>query len=193
MLAHADAGGDTALTLAAAKGHAAFMRLLLEHPSADAAAMLVHADSAGWTDLGLAASEGRVDAMRVLLDHPSADAAAMLAFRTPEGGSAITLAAGVAAGSSSGNSSFAPLLLLLRRVAVEPQPCADQQAHMTKVLKMCHGGQKALLNVDQPDDSRDECVRLICNLLVSPGCPAALPWMEEEPPPCRALAPVCAL
>ncbi|KAG1678622.1 hypothetical protein FOA52_012629 [Chlamydomonas sp. UWO 241] len=153
MLSHANSDGCTVLTNAAKAGHLDVMRLLLDHP----AAMVVITN--GSTVLMVSVENSQLDVMRLLLDHPSA--AAMLAVRTPKGASALTVAAGVAAGSSTGHSSFAPLLLLLRRVDLGPQPCAAEQAHMTKVLKTCHGHQKALLNIDQPDAARDECVRLL--------------------------------
>ncbi|KAG1680930.1 hypothetical protein FOA52_009889 [Chlamydomonas sp. UWO 241] len=56
-----------------------------------------------------------------------------------------------------------PLLLLLRRVAVETHPSSGQQVHMTKVMfKMCDGPQsRRLLDDDQPDAFREECVRLL--------------------------------
>jgi hypothetical protein len=122
-----------------------------------------HAHGCGqaWRHRALAASEGQFDVLRILLDHPSADPAAMLVHAGADGDTALIVAAHNAARSSPGNSSFAPLLLLLRHVAAEPQPCADQQAHSSRVLQACHGDQKALFNVDQPDDSRDECVRLL--------------------------------
>jgi hypothetical protein len=138
------------------------LRLLLDHPSADPAAMIMHKLRLGSTALMVAAHKGNEGILRLLLDHPSADATAMMAARTPAGFSALTAAADFAAEASPNDSSrrsYAPLLLLLRRVAAEPQPCADQQAHMSRVLQACHGDQKALLNNDQPDDARDECVR----------------------------------
>ncbi|KAG1657859.1 hypothetical protein FOA52_014616 [Chlamydomonas sp. UWO 241] len=163
MMAHMDANGRTALMLAAAKGHAGGMQVLLDHPSANPAAMMMHANNCGFIALMHAAAKGHAGTMQLLLDHPSVNVAAMLAVRTPSGASALTAAAGFAIGSSL-NREYAPLLLLLRRVDVGPQPCAAEEAHMTKVLETCHGNQKALLNVDQvdqPDDPRDECVRLL--------------------------------
>jgi ankyrin repeat protein len=66
------------------------MRALLEHPSADPAAMLMHADSQhGFTALTLASRNGRLDAMRALLDHPSADPAAMLMHSDSDGRAAL--------------------------------------------------------------------------------------------------------
>ncbi|KAG1668510.1 hypothetical protein FOA52_012104 [Chlamydomonas sp. UWO 241] len=46
---------------------------------------------------------------------------------------------------------------------MEPQPCNDQQAHMTNVLEIlfqCRSS-KALFDSDHPDDARDECIRLL--------------------------------
>ncbi|KAG1678731.1 hypothetical protein FOA52_012770 [Chlamydomonas sp. UWO 241] len=71
--------------------------------------------------------------------------------------------------------SCAPLLLLLSRVAVQPQPSdAAEQAHMSKVMEaLCQGpGSKQMFDDDQPDDDRDECVRVLiacgARILLSP-------------------------
>jgi hypothetical protein len=63
-----------------------------------------------------AARKGDYATMRLLLDHPSADLAAMIALRSSASESALTAAAGFAAGTSP-SASCAPLLLLLRRGA----------------------------------------------------------------------------
>jgi hypothetical protein len=142
------------------------MCLLFDHPSANAADMMMHKDSDGYTALTLSARFGHVDAMRLLLDHPSADAAAMIAVRTPGGSSALTAAADFAARSHRA-CACAPLLLLLRRVAAEPQPCDDaQQAHMSKVMeRLCTGARSEQLFVDnEPDDARDDSIRLLLSL-----------------------------
>ncbi|KAG1681541.1 hypothetical protein FOA52_014047 [Chlamydomonas sp. UWO 241] len=59
--------------------------------------------------------------------------------------------------------SFAPLLLLLRRVAAQPQACDAQEAHMSRVMDALMQGplSGAKAGDDQPDDARDECVRLL--------------------------------
>jgi hypothetical protein len=186
MLALSDNDGWTVLEMASYAGHVEAMRLLLDHPSAGAKAMMVHANKAGWNSLKLAALQGKSEAMRLLLDHPSADAASMMVARSTEDDSALTAAAGFAAGEPTGTAhalitrSCAPLLLLLRRVAVDPQPCDAQQAHMSRVMEaLCQDIQvedeeeddedeeheehfRSLFDDDQqPDDARDECVRLL--------------------------------
>jgi hypothetical protein len=95
----------------------------------------------------------------VEVPHLINDAAAMLAVRTPAGTSALT----AAAAQSSRACACAPLLLLLRRVAVEPQPCDDaQQAHMSEVEELCTGARSEQLFVDnQLDDARDEWVQAV--------------------------------
>jgi hypothetical protein len=144
------------------------MRLLLDHPSADAAAMMMHGCSAhGRTALMYAAWQGNVEAMRLLLDHPSADPVAMMAIKTTDGASALTAAAQFAVGQPTGQPtparSCAPLLLLLRRATAEPQPSDAQQAHMTIVMEtFCRGPlTKEMFEDDQPDDVRDECVCML--------------------------------
>ncbi|KAG1669304.1 hypothetical protein FOA52_014865 [Chlamydomonas sp. UWO 241] len=68
-----------ALWEAVGGGHVDVMRLLLDHPSTDAAAMLMCRDvEDGWTALMAAEARGDLDGMRLLLEHPCADAAAML-------------------------------------------------------------------------------------------------------------------
>jgi hypothetical protein len=127
---------------------------------------------------------GKVDAMRLLLDHPSANPPAMLAFDSTHGKSAFIAAAKFAAESPpydghAPTHPCAPLLLLLRRIAVEPQPSDAQQAHMTKVMEaLCqdilvdeeeddededeHEERfKSLFDDDQPDDARDESIHLL--------------------------------
>jgi hypothetical protein len=161
--------GFTALMWAAISSRMASldaMRLLLDHPSADPAAMLMHGDSNGTelTALMITVLLGNVDAMRLLLDHPSADPAAMMVVRGPSGTSALKFAAMRAAGSLPyfrTPPSCAPLLLLLRRVAAEPQPSDDQQAHMSMVMEALRCDPRKLLDDDKPDDARDECVRLL--------------------------------
>jgi hypothetical protein len=161
--------GFTALMSAAKEGHVDVLRLLLGHPSAEPATMMMLTTSKGSTALMYAARNGMLNTMRLLLDHPSADAAAMIAARSTAGDSALTLAAHFAAGQPITSSrapprSCAPLLLLLRRVAVEPQPCDAQQAHMSKVMEaLCCSGPRSneMFGSDQPDDARDECVRML--------------------------------
>ncbi|KAG1656409.1 hypothetical protein FOA52_009387 [Chlamydomonas sp. UWO 241] len=55
---------------------------------------------------------------------------------------------------------------------MEPQPCDDQRARMTRVLEeLCQGPcSKALFANDQSDDVRDECIRL----LLEPGAQGAV-------------------
>jgi hypothetical protein len=165
--------GFSAFMWAAAAGHVECMRQLIEHPAADAAAMMMLGNADGTTALMLAAQAGHIECMRQLLDHPSAADAAMLAVRAPGVAiaSALTDAAAFAAGSTvwlgprpAPTRSCAPLLLLLRRVAVEPQPGGDaQQAHMSKVMQvLCQGPRSnELFDDGTPDDVRDECVRLL--------------------------------
>jgi hypothetical protein len=59
--------------------------------------------------------------------------------------------------------SCAPLLFLLRRVAVQPQPCDAQEAHMSRVMETLMEGPRsgALFDDDLPDDARDESLRLL--------------------------------
>ncbi|KAG1664275.1 hypothetical protein FOA52_009777 [Chlamydomonas sp. UWO 241] len=152
--------------------------------------MMMLASDDGMTALMAAVDNGRVDAMRLLLDHPSADPAAMLAFDSTREVSAFIAAARLAAASSfygrhpsfysrHPSSPFAPLLLLLRRTAVEPQPSNAQQAHMIRVVEALSEArdveeddeeeedeeqeqkQVTLFDDDQPDDARAECVRLL--------------------------------
>jgi ankyrin repeat protein len=92
LLVLTGARANSALKHAAAGGHVAAMRLLLDHPSADPAAMLMHADHMGYTALVDAAMGGHVGAMHLLLDHPSADAAAMMLL-TSDGAIVLTRAA----------------------------------------------------------------------------------------------------
>jgi hypothetical protein len=159
--------GWSPLILSAQNGKVDAMRLLLDHPCADPGAMMMHSNKLGATAIMRAAETGFADAVRVLLDHPSADPAAMVAARTSGGWSALMFAAGFAAGQrdfgESPPCSCAPLLLLLRRIAVVPKPSDAHQAHMTEVLEeFCHGPlSNEMFGSDQPDDARDECVRLI--------------------------------
>jgi hypothetical protein len=167
--------GSTALMFAVQGGRMDAMRLLLDHPAADPAAMMRHTNSLGSTLLVMSAINGHVDAMRLLLDHPSADAAAMIAHRTTNGISALISAAAFAASvpdacmnaasapaAQARSWDYAPLLLLLRRVAVEPHPSDAQQDHMTLVMEfMCASPPRRLFDVDQPDAVREACVRLL--------------------------------
>jgi hypothetical protein len=144
MLMAADEKGKTALMYAAMCGSVNALRLLLDHPSADAAAMMMVTNSGGSNALMFSAFCGQAAAMRVLLDHASADPAAMMAARSTNGVSALTAAAWFAAGRPTGYPralprSCAPLLLLLRRVAVEPHPNDAQQTHMSKVMDAVPG------------------------------------------------------
>ncbi|KAG1667353.1 hypothetical protein FOA52_001413 [Chlamydomonas sp. UWO 241] len=174
MMMLANSSKDTALLIAAWKGDVDTMRLLLDHPSADAAAMMILKQHDGCDALMLAAQEGHVDALRLLLDHPSADVAAMMATRSAEGISAVMAAAGFAACQPTDRyrdtRSCAPLLLLLRRDAVELQPSDAQEAHMTKVMEvLCQEVEEEeeeeervkLFVDDHPNDARDECIRLL--------------------------------
>jgi hypothetical protein len=161
--------GSNALMAAAQEGRVEAMRLLIDHPSADAAGMMMHADSDGYTALAYAAQEGHAAAMRLLIDHPSADAAAMIMHADSYGSTALSIAAGFAAGQPTVSPrapptrSCAPLLLLLRRVPVESQPNDAQQAHVSKVMEVLHGGPRSnvMFGSDQPDDVRDECIHLL--------------------------------
>jgi hypothetical protein len=60
----------------------------------------------------------------------------MIALRTLSGDCALTVAAEFAAALSSSSKTWQALLLLLRCVAMEPQPCDAKRAHMTKVLEI---------------------------------------------------------
>jgi hypothetical protein len=166
-----------ALVAAASNNRVDAMRLLLDHPSAHPSAMLTLKYLDGFTVLMSAAGEGHVDAMRLLLDHPSADPEAMMAQTSHQGFTATRQAAMFAAvlyGAYGGrpNSSYklppcAPLLFLLRRTTVDPQPSDAQQAymskHMTEVMEALSLAprSKQLLYDTKPDDTRDECVRLL--------------------------------
>ncbi|KAG1665807.1 hypothetical protein FOA52_015300 [Chlamydomonas sp. UWO 241] len=169
---HLPTDGRTALLEAAETGQGVqveAMRLLLDHPSADPGRMLMHTHNRVSTALMLAASGAHADATRLLLDHPSANAAAMVAVRRPGGASALTAAAEWAVGADYPSESFdstrscEPLLLLLRRVAVESQPCDAQRAHMTEVLTVMGQGpqSQALFSDAKPDGVRDECMRML--------------------------------
>jgi ankyrin repeat protein len=176
--------GISALMLATWGEHVDAMRLLLDHRCADAAAMMMHTDDFGRTALFLAAQTGCVDACRLLMEHPSASAAMMAS--TDDDHSVLIAAAKFAAGVTDPDDwdppatipSCAPLLFLLRRVAVDPQACDAQQEHMTKVMEVLSQRRLDLhwdvdnddepqqvevgpLSVDQPDSARDECVRLM--------------------------------
>jgi hypothetical protein len=192
MMMLSDNHGRTCLMAAAFRGHVEAQRLLLDHPSADAAAMMMLRDAHGMialmpaasygnadamhmmldhpsAALTFAAEKGNMDAMRVLLDHPSADAAAMMELGVGvEGTTALGFAAFFAVRALDGSDPglrprCAPLLLLLRCVAVVLQPCAALKAHMSKVMEaLCLGPHSsAMLGIDQPDDVRDECIRLL--------------------------------
>jgi hypothetical protein len=148
------------------------MRVLLEHPSADPAAMLAHTAGDGWIAYTMSALRGHVDAMRLLLDHPCADPADAMLACTEYGYSALKLAAAFASdeeydGREPGlyytERSFAPLLFLLRRITVQPQPCDAQRFHMNVVVERLMRGEQAgvLFDDSKPDDARDECVRLL--------------------------------
>ncbi|KAG1655179.1 hypothetical protein FOA52_011488 [Chlamydomonas sp. UWO 241] len=168
---------------AAKGGHVDAMRLLLNHASADVATMLI-ASSGGWTALMLDSRNGHVDAMRLMLDHPSATPAAMLVFDSTHEVSALIAAAEFAAKSSphdghAPTTPCAPLLLLLCSVTVALQPSDAHQAHMTRVVEVLSQArdvegeeededdeeqeqkQVTMFDDDQPDDARDECVRLL--------------------------------
>jgi hypothetical protein len=113
--------------------------------------------------------------MRLLLDHPSADAATMMAVAN--GYSPLVAAAEFAVHNAGYcDLSFAPLLFLLRRVTADAPSDDAHQKHMTKVMEaLCQdrvvehwddgeGQWEERLNlfeVDQPDDARDDCVRLL--------------------------------
>jgi hypothetical protein len=168
MLVATDMYGTTAVMWAVRNGQVDALRVLLDHPAADAAAMLVATDMYGATAVMSAVRNGQVDALRVLLEHPSADPAAMLVATDGHGRTAVMLAAGFASGQHAlwvmgTPRSCAPLLFVLRRVAVEAQPSDDQQAHMTKVMEvLCQGPlSNAMFDNDTPDEPRDESVRLL--------------------------------
>jgi ankyrin repeat protein len=167
MMMQTDTEGKTAFMLAVEGGQLCAMRVLLDHPCAEPEAMMTQTTWKGATALVLAVQAGRVHAMRVLLDHPSADAADMMAFCNRSGASVLVLAARFAARLPDWRDlvpSCAPLLLLLRRVATGPLPSDAQQAHMSKVMgALCKGKRsQALLDDDgEPDDARDECIRLL--------------------------------
>ncbi|KAG1677157.1 hypothetical protein FOA52_000963 [Chlamydomonas sp. UWO 241] len=183
MMMQAESGGSTALVLAAQYGHVDAMRLLLDHPSADASAMMMHEDGTGWTALMWVAQEGHVDAMRLLLDHPLTEPAAMMTHSAGDGTTALIAASrnghvdavrllldhpsaatsAMTAFSDALPPSCAPLLFLLRRVAMQPQPCDAQEAHMSRVMVTLMAGPRsgALFDDNQPDDVRDECIRLL--------------------------------
>ncbi|KAG1674685.1 hypothetical protein FOA52_007209 [Chlamydomonas sp. UWO 241] len=185
MLVHSSKYGATALSLAARGGHVDAMRVLLGHPSANPAAMMLAPSSSGAIAFFLAAVGGHVDAMRLLLDHPSADPAAMMEVRSNRR-SALVATAEFAADGNDGcpGHRCAPLLFLLRRLAADPQPSDAQRAHMNEVMEvLCmvsnedeesemddndedgegEKGEKklALFDDDQPDDVRDESIRLL--------------------------------
>jgi hypothetical protein len=194
-------GGRNALMWASYAGNLDAMRLLLDHPSADPAEMMMSANSDGDTVVMCAAQDGNVRVLRLLLDHPSADPAAMLAFDSNHNGdSALIRAATFAADSSRYNrhartSPCAPLLFLLRRIAVEPQPSDAQQAHMTVVVEELsqvpyeeedeeeedeEQKLQSLFDDDQPDDARDECIRLLARIMRDLALLARVPQLINE-------------
>ncbi|KAG1677358.1 hypothetical protein FOA52_010737 [Chlamydomonas sp. UWO 241] len=189
-------GGWTALKKAATGGHVEAMRTLLDHPSADAAAMLLFAGNGAVTALMFAAKYGHMAAIRLLLDHPSADVAAMLSAIDIYELTAFMLSVMMRYARCGGyycddpERSFAPLLLLLRRVAVDPpQLSGDQVAHMSRVIvELClvpeedegqEEGRAGLFDDDQPDDARDECVRLLLELGAQCGVIADTPVVSR--------------
>jgi ankyrin repeat protein len=90
MLTHSD--GLNPLMWAACTCNVDSMRLLLDHPSTDAAAMLMTTSRRwGWTPLMWAACTSSMDSMRLLLDHPSADAAEMLMLTDLRGSTVLAL------------------------------------------------------------------------------------------------------
>ncbi|KAG1678303.1 hypothetical protein FOA52_013924 [Chlamydomonas sp. UWO 241] len=111
-----DDDGITAFMLAAKAGQVEAMRVLLDHPSANAAVMMMQTnvraqrlmveyaqelraavvsdtDEEGTTALMMAAKAGQLRAMCVLLDHPSANAAVMMTQRDADGATAFVGAA----------------------------------------------------------------------------------------------------
>jgi DNA-directed RNA polymerase subunit RPC12/RpoP len=74
---------------------------------------------------------------------------------------------------ASATRSCATLLFLLRRIAVEPQPCAAEQAHMSKGAEaLCTAcSQRRLFNDDQPDDARRLLPTLLLRNVIVP-----IPW-----------------
>jgi hypothetical protein len=168
MMMLGDDQGKTALMYAAFHGRLDAMRLLLDHPSAPAGMMML-GDDQGKTALMWAGFNGHTGVMRLLLDHPSADPAAMMELSVDAyGATALVLAARFAARALHESdpvlrSRCAPLLFLLRRIAVEPQPSDAQQAHMDQGDGGAVQGERSneLFDVDQPDDARDECVHLL--------------------------------
>ncbi|KAG1672947.1 hypothetical protein FOA52_012392 [Chlamydomonas sp. UWO 241] len=201
MMMHTDCIMQVALVCAAESGHAGAMLVLLDHPSADSSAMMMHTDHKGEIALMTAAENGHVDAMRVLLDHPSADSAAMLAARNGIQGndSARTLAALFAVGRRHLDGveippSCAPLLFLLRRVRMNLEPRESQQALMTNVMDALFRKEVDecdepvdLFSVDQPNNTRDECVRLLLEHGAA-GYDPASPVMRRIISECVALA-----
>ncbi|KAG1672195.1 hypothetical protein FOA52_002895 [Chlamydomonas sp. UWO 241] len=180
MMGHGDSHGNTAFMPAAFGGHVDAMRLLLGHPSTGTAAMMMRTSCRGSTAFMLSAQNGHVDAMRVLLDHPSADAAAMMMHARPDDWNALLWAARNGHAEAMGllldhpsadptdparvvTRSCAPLLLLLCRVAVASQPSHAHKAHMRQVVEALRQGPRfhEIFFIDQPDDARDECVRLL--------------------------------
>ncbi|KAG1674959.1 hypothetical protein FOA52_014754 [Chlamydomonas sp. UWO 241] len=65
--------------------------------------------------------------------------------------------------SPAATRSCAPLLLLLRRIAVESQPSVAQQAHMSKVMEaLCQVPRSnGMFGSDRTVVVRDECIRLL--------------------------------
>ncbi|KAG1674680.1 hypothetical protein FOA52_007204 [Chlamydomonas sp. UWO 241] len=206
MMMLANSRGGTALIGAATGGHVDAMRLLLDHPSANPAAMM-HSSKYGYSALGTAALGGHVHAMRLLLDHPSADPAVMMAVGSNRGRSALVAAAQFAADGDDccPGHRCVPLLLLLRLVAADPQPSDAQRAHMNEVMKaLCMVDEEeegesddddedekeekklALFDDDQPDDARDESIRL----LLEHGA-FAVPY--NSPVMSRIIREVCAM
>ncbi|KAG1677367.1 hypothetical protein FOA52_010746 [Chlamydomonas sp. UWO 241] len=199
MLLFTGIGGLTAFTLCVSGGHVEAMRMLLDHPSADPGAMMMHRDDEGQTALMLAAWRGDFEAMRLLLKRPSSDSVAMLAFDSAANYSALVAAAiselycgyGPGVGGVP-KRPFAPLLLLLRRVAVHPsQPSDDQVAHMSRVVvELCWVVEEegtGLFDDDQPDDAGGECVRLLLELGAQCGVCANTPVVSRIIRECEVL------
>lgn len=185
---HNDGVQTTVLMDAATvNGNDIAMRLLLDHPAADAARMIANRDACGRNTLMLLAERGCVVGMEALLDHPAAEPAALLSDRVfrPEGEthethrdgegiwillkeepyadggeSAVTMAARFAVH----DGDYAPLLFLLRRCigawGVGGERSQEQLEHVTAVLGLLSTREDA----DDADDVMQECVHLLLEL-----------------------------
>jgi hypothetical protein len=168
MLMHADADGDTALGLAASEGHVDAMRVLLDHPSADAAAMLAFRTPGGASALTVTASFAACSSP----GNSSCEPLLLLLRR-------------VAADPHPSDAQHAHMTkvmeALCQDVLVEDEGEEEGEEDEERV--------RSVFDDDQPDASRDECVHLLLEHGADAVC-ATSPVMKRIIRECFALARV---